>query len=46
MQSRRFWRNSFRKESKRVAKRKGVLEMVEECGKIVPELIFVHDVNS
>jgi hypothetical protein len=31
-----------------ISNRKGVLEMVEECGKIVPELMApsMHDVNS
>jgi hypothetical protein len=38
----------FKKGVEKSSNRKGVLEMVEECGKIVPELMApsVHDVNS
>jgi hypothetical protein len=38
----------FQKGVEKSSNRKGVLEMVEECGKIVPELMApsVHDVNS
>jgi hypothetical protein len=38
----------FQKGVEKSSNRKGVLEMVEECGKTVPELMApsVHDVNS
>jgi hypothetical protein len=40
----------FQKGVEKSSNRKGVLEMVEECGKIVPELmapsVHEHEVNS
>jgi hypothetical protein len=38
----------FQKGVEKSSNRKGVLEMVEECGTIVPELMApsVHDVNT
>jgi hypothetical protein len=40
--------DQFQKGVEKSSNRKGVLEMVEECGKVVPELMppSVHDVNS